>query len=54
MKEYDPVEVQLRVDAERDFAEDALVRHHADGPDVHFLIILSLLHDFRRVIERRP
>jgi hypothetical protein len=54
MKEYDSVEVQLRVDAEGDFAQDALVSHHADSPDVHFLIILSLLHHFRRVVQRRP
>lgn len=53
MKEYNPVEVQLRVDAEGDFSQDALVCHHADGPDVHFLIILGLLHDFRRVVEGR-
>lgn len=48
---YYSVQVELRVDPEGDLAQQALVGHHADSPDVDFFVILALEHHLRGVVE---
>ena len=52
-KRYDAIEVELRVDAEGDFAEKTFVGHHAHRPNVYLFVVLGLLYDFWRVVKRR-
>lgn len=51
---HDAVEVQLRVDPEGNLAQDALVGHHPDRPDIYLLVVLCLHDHFRRVVEWAP
>ena len=51
---YYAVEVQLRINPERNLAQKALVCHHPNVPNVNFLIVFHSHDNLRRVVKRTP
>ena len=50
----DLAQIFFRPDLEGHFAVEQLVGEHSDVPDVHLAVVLLLLHQLRRRVNRRP
>lgn len=48
----DSIQVQLRVNTERNLTKETFVSHHSNVPNINFFIILDTHNDFRWVIKR--